>query len=89
MEIPKNGMTNKEVIEKLTEYFLKQDHRTVCRTLANYWLDQHRMVNIERLPKDEAERLLIRMKANARTLNMFVERGGTEAPLNITYFEGK
>ncbi len=66
-------ISNKEVIEKLTKYLLKQDFNIVCRLLAGCMIDYNRLYYFEDLPVDERERLMVRIKANSEQLNKFIE----------------
>ncbi len=67
--------TNKEVIDKLQEYFLTQDPKVVCRMLANMMIDIRRMYWSQNLPKDELERFFERTKKNSEQLKDFIENG--------------
>ena len=58
-------MTNKEMIDKLQEYFLKQDPSVVARMTANLLLDIIRFLTIEILTEDQAENLIYRSRYNA------------------------
>ena len=67
--------SNKEVIEKLTEYFLESDPKVVARTLAGLMIDLNRISNYESLELDEQKNLLDRMALNYQQLHDFVENG--------------
>ena len=67
--------TNKEVIDKLQEYFLTQDPKVVCRILANIMIDVRRIHWSHNLPEDELERLVERIKKNSEQLKDFIENG--------------
>jgi hypothetical protein len=67
--------SNKEILDKLTDYLLTQDHKVVCRVLANHMLDQLRLHNLEILPADEADRLFKRIELNANSLRDFALNG--------------
>lgn len=68
---------NKQVIDSLTEYFLNQDPRTVCRLLANHMIDAYRMFNLEKLPEKEVECFLFRMQKNEEYFQRYIESGST------------
>ncbi|MEK6884739.1 MAG: hypothetical protein AABY22_34220 [Nanoarchaeota archaeon] len=74
--------TNKEAVESLISYFLQQDHRAVCRLLANLMIDFRRIQNIEKLPIEERNHLIDRMSHNAQQLEEFIEKG-PNGPLNL------
>lgn len=67
--------TNKEVVEKLVEYFLTQDQASVCRILANLMIDMHRINNISKLEEKEKASLFFRMDKNSKSLLDFVKNG--------------
>jgi len=69
--------TNKQVIDSLTEYFLTQDPRTVCRLLANHMIDAHRMFNFDNLPDPEKECFIFRMKKNEEYFQKYIESGSS------------
>lgn len=75
-------MQNKEVLEKLTVYFLQQDAHDVCRTLAGCMLDLHRIWNYEHLGKNEKENLCERLDHNVEQLVNFIENW-PNSPLTI------
>lgn len=58
-------MTNEEMIDRLQEYFLKQDPSVVARMTANLLLDIIRFLTIEILTEDQAENLIYRSRYNA------------------------
>jgi hypothetical protein len=78
--------TNKEVIEKLESYFLEQDHKAVCRLLANMMIDMHRMSHIKKLPVDELIGLLRRQEFNKIELEYFI-KNGPRGPLTMETLE--
>ncbi len=67
--------TNKEVIDDLQAYFLKQDPKDIARTLAGLMIDFQRFVNYENLGKNEQECLLFRMQKNVEELQRFIREG--------------
>jgi hypothetical protein len=72
-------MTNKEVIEKLREYFREHaDFETLARALANLMIDNHRLINYLDLPSKERSLLNRRMRANDEMLTNFIKNGGKE-----------
>jgi dsDNA-binding SOS-regulon protein len=76
--------TNKEVVEKLINFFLSQDAKVVARILANNMIDFNRIAEIESLPEDERERLFTRIARNADALKCFVKNGPKD---DLTYGE--
>lgn len=64
--------TNKEVIELLQNYYLKQDSKIIARCLANVVIDLHRIQNFEFLPNSEKECLIDRMRLNGEQLEKFL-----------------
>lgn len=67
--------TNKEVIDKLQDYFMKQDIKLVCRALAGTMIDINRIMNIEYLPQEEYLLLIARLMANNTQLMKFINDG--------------
>lgn len=67
--------TNKEVIDNLQRYFLKQDMKVITRALANAMIDYYRIAHRSTLPEDELTRLVYRIKKNADQLQKFVKSG--------------
>ncbi len=65
--------TNKEVIDALQEYFLKQDRKKIARALANCMIDIQRFVNFDSLPEHEASLLITRAVANSKEIIDFVK----------------
>jgi hypothetical protein len=68
-------MDNKQVIERLTEYFMTQDKHIIARCLANSLLDFHRYYNWDSLPQPELECLLERTRLKSKELEKFVRSG--------------
>lgn len=68
-------MTNKELIEKLVEYFLTQDSKVVARILANQMIDMRRLILLDRLPKEEAASVIKRSLLNMKELERFSRQG--------------
>lgn len=67
--------TNKHLIDELQKYFLTQDQKTICRTLAAIMVDLHRVNNFESLGLNERENLVIRMDFNSQALLKFAKYG--------------
>lgn len=67
--------TNKEIIDALQEYYLKQDPDVIARALAALMIDLNRIMCSESLPKDEKNNLIIRMNANRNELLKFINEG--------------
>jgi hypothetical protein len=67
--------SNKEVINALQEYLVKQDAAVVARTLAALMIDMNRMLNFTSLGKNESENLIARMNANRTQLMKFIQDG--------------
>lgn len=69
-------MENKEVIEKLTEFYLKQsDFPTIARALSAAMIDYSRFVNVDKLDEEERNSLYARSFLNAKELQRFVKDG--------------
>lgn len=80
-------MENKEVVQKLIEYYRKQDIEVIYRTLANCQIDYNRLDAIELLPQEERTMLLTRIKFNAVALRKFIREGDNGQPLKLTNIE--
>lgn len=77
-------MTNKEVINKLTEYYLTQDPKVVCRFLANCMIDINRFLNIDSLPIKEGEQLVERAMINMKAVKEYLkDPEGNAKPLTL------
>lgn len=68
-------MTNKQVIEKLQKYFLEQDRETVARGYANALIDINRYLNIDKLPNDEKDHLIMRSNITINEIKKLMEDG--------------
>ncbi len=68
-------ISNKEVIDKLVDYFVKQNPKIVARLLANYMIDLNRVCNLNSLSDSENELLLDRLQTNCLSLQKFIEEG--------------
>lgn len=67
--------TNKEVINALQEFFLKQDPKDIARALAACMIDFQRMVNFEKLGSEEKACLQARLLVNVEELQRFAKEG--------------
>ena len=76
-------MTNKELIEKLQAYFLKQDPKVVTRILANMFIDVNRVFHYDSLSDQELISLHSRMALNHNELQTFAL---DENPEPLKYF---
>lgn len=74
------SISNKEVIVKLSDYFMKQDQYTVCRTLANLMIDYNRLANPDLMDEEEAKRLSIRIVLNSQQIQKFARGEGEGIP---------
>lgn len=74
-------ISNKELIEKLTTYFLKQDPEVVCKLLAAAMIDMSRYRNFDKLGDEELRSLLYRTEHNFHELQDFVKEWPNNAPL--------
>ena len=68
-------ITNGQVINNLTDYFLKQDREMVARLLAAAMIDFNRVYHIRAIDEDEKKLLRKRIKFNIATLNKFIADG--------------
>jgi len=75
-------MQNKDVIDKMQNYFLQQDPASVARILAAVMIDLNRLSNIKLLGKDEKASLLNRLKLNAYQVQKFA-RGDIMSDIKI------
>jgi hypothetical protein len=73
--------TNKEVIDKLTEYFLEQDPKIVARSLANMMIDLNRIRNFRELCPDDIYCLSDRINKNLDSLHRFIDNDGIATPM--------
>lgn len=76
-------MTNKELLDKLQEYYLTQDPKTVARCLANCMLDIMRTFCFLELHPDERRSLVERNFQNNRQLQQFIKNGGCSEKLTL------
>jgi hypothetical protein len=67
--------TNKEVIDSLVEYFLKQPPKIIARGLANAMVDIKRLYMFSECSNEEKKSLLFRTDQNIRALNKFIKDG--------------
>ncbi len=68
-------ISNKEVIDKLVDYFVKQNPKIVAKLLANYMVDTHRIFYHHLLPIEELEFLRQRCLKNSESLEKFIKYG--------------
>lgn len=81
-------ITNKEVIDKLQQYFLKQDAKVVARMLANQIIDLNRLWGIESLDKDERLSLTERMGHNLKEFHKLIRsEDGKEETLVLKVYQ--
>lgn len=66
---------NKEIIEELTKYFMKQPQEHTCELLACMIIDLNRIVNSKELEKSELESLKLRIQWNIDQINYFIKNG--------------
>ncbi len=67
--------TNKEVIDALQDYFLKQDPKDIARVLAATLIDINRIRNYESLEYEEQQCLQFRLDHNLEELRKFIKKG--------------
>ena len=67
--------TNKEIIDDLQSYFLKQDPTLIARALAGKMIDLNRLIHIDSLEISEKINLLARLHANCAQLKKFIKNG--------------
>ena len=75
--------TNKEIIDKLVEYYLKQDPRIVARLLANCQIDLNRWINMGNLDLDEKMSLVKRTRLNMEEMFRFLNEGSNVEQLTL------
>lgn len=68
-------MENKEVIDRLVEYFLTQDPAIVARMFANAIVDLNRVYHIDQLSDSEIACLFDRMEHNREQVIKLIEDG--------------
>lgn len=79
-------ITNKDVVQKLVDYFLTQNPEDVARLLANNLIDFNRIFHSKDLQEEEYNSLVKRIKINLDTLNDFV-KNGAKGPLKFVQRE--
>lgn len=80
--------TNKELINELQDFFLKQDPSIIARILAGMMIDMNRIMSMDTLGKNEKDCLLVRMEANRNELVRFAKEGPrNEKPLKYFNIE--
>lgn len=75
-------MKNKELIQRLVDYFLTQKPETVARGFAGAMLDMCRIRSMSDLPEDELACLLERIDKNAIEIHKFA-KNGPSGDLNV------
>ena len=74
-------ISNKELIEKLTEYLLNDcDPKVVARCLAGVMIDYNRLAHLKSLSAEETDSLWRRVRSNSDQLRKFA-RGEIKTPL--------
>lgn len=68
-------MRNREIIYKLTQYFLTQDPSIVAKSLACMMIDLNRLKNMHTLGLEEKVSLFARLDANLAELQRFAKKG--------------
>ncbi len=69
-------MDNKEVVDKLVDYFLStSDPKTIARGLANCMLDYVRYANFDNLDEQEKMNFMARVFINAKEFQTFAKKG--------------
>jgi len=90
--IKKNGEevnpTNKEVIKKLSDYYLEHDPKLIARLLANATLDLYRFYNYENLSVYQQVSLAMRNQQNAKELQKFI-KDGPNGKIKLKVIEGE
>ena len=78
-------ITNKQAIEKLKKYFLKQTPEVVACSLASMLIDINRIYHLSELPPNEREILNIRIQKNVKELHDFLKNNenDSESPLTL------
>lgn len=69
--------TNKEVIDRLQEYFLNQDPKIVARLAGSLMIDLNRIVCASSMKEEELECLIYRMGQMRDELIKFIKNGPT------------
>lgn len=73
----KMTVSNKELIKRLSDYFVKCDPEVVAKTLAGAMVDFHRIRTVLDLPEEERECLFERLEHNDNELVKFAKNGPT------------
>jgi hypothetical protein len=66
-------MMNKELMDKLQDYFLTQDQKTVCRLAASLMIDLNRILYATALPAKELDCLVFRVRHMIEELRNFAD----------------
>lgn len=78
-------MNNKEVVDKLQEYYLTQDIQTVTRLCANFAIDINRFYYFEKLSIEEKFNLIQRTKHNLNINLKVIEGKAVDKELTLSY----
>ena len=70
-------ISNKEIIQNLKEYFLKQEPSDIAACLANLLIDINRILNCDQLEEKERICLAARIHAQFASLHDFVKNGSS------------
>jgi hypothetical protein len=68
-------MENKELVEKLIEFFRTQDIELIYRLLANCMIDNNRWLNLNEFSTQERRSFIQRMKINDNEITKFAKYG--------------
>ena len=71
----KKTISNKELIERLKNYYMEQDPEVVAHCLAAAQIDLSRVFNLDDLPEPELLSLQIRLQLHETQLIDFIENG--------------
>ena len=81
-------MTNKEAIDILQNYFMKQNKEDITRFAANAIIDLGRFMNITELDERQRESLLMRTANNLREAHDLITKPSNDhRPIKFVSFE--
>lgn len=80
------SITNKEIIDKLQAYYLKQDPKEVARVLAALTIDISRFATFNDLDDEAKASLIYRTNLNHNQLVKFI-KDGDEKPMKYTKWD--
>lgn len=75
--------SNKEIIDKLVEYFMTQDKLSLSVIVANYMIDFNRIFYLHKLDESEKINLQFRIEMIVKQLDSFV-KNGPQGDIKIT-----